>query len=458
MTFESWDGEQANSSPRLADLPLVFWVLLVATGIAAGLGAMLMMGVLRTVQHAVLNYHNGEYSTAAARSSDLRVVFVLAMGGLITGVGLWLMRRYGGTGGEPTRVVWSRAGSLSLPRTIVSGALSELTVAMGASLGREGAPQRTGAAAGDLFARYFKLPSSQRRLLIACGAGAGLAAVYNVPLAGALFTLEIYLSTFSIALALPALLSSSIATAVAWGTLPNHTVYKVPVLGNPTLSLVVFSVLIGPLLGIVSAGFVKLIAWASVHLPRGRLLTVEPLLVFAALGLVAIKYPLVLGNGLDLAQFAFIGTGGIFLLAVLTVLKPLATVACLRSGASGGLVTPTISFGAVLGAVAGHLWVLVWPGSAGSSYAIIAAAGLFAAAAEAPVTGAAFMLELTGTTTAIMVPILIAVVGATIVARHLDVRSIYTARLAPIPAGEQISKAFPAKGDYRDGSSNSSGG
>ncbi|TAN27495.1 MAG: hypothetical protein EPN30_03740 [Actinomycetota bacterium] len=453
MTFEPHDEGQANLSPRLADLPPVFWIILIATGIAAGLGAMLMMGVLRTVQHAALNYHLGEFSSAAARSSEIRVVSVLALGGLITGVALWLMRRHGGTGGEPTQVVWSRTGSLSLPRTIMSGALSELSVAMGASLGREGAPQRTGAAAGDVLARHFRLPSSQRRLLIACGAGAGLAAVYNVPLAGALFALEIYLGTFSIALALPALLCTSIATAVAWGTLPNHAVYKVPLLGDPTLSLMVFSVIIGPILGIASAGYVKLIAWAGARQPKGRLLLVEPLLVFTALGLVAIRYPLLLGNGLDLAQFAFIGTGGIVIMAVLTVLKPIATIACLRSGASGGLVTPTISFGAVFGASAGHLWVLLWPGSAGSSYAIIAAAGLFAAAAEAPVTGAAFLLELTRTTTAIMVPILIAVVGATVVARHLDVRSIYTARLAPIPANGGISKVPPSDGDDQDNSS-----
>ncbi|MHB8329038.1 MAG: chloride channel protein, partial [Acidimicrobiales bacterium] len=302
VNHDSQGEEQANVTPRLADLSPRFWALLVLTGIAAGLGAMVMMGILRTVQHAALGYHSGEYSIAASHRSDLRLVVVLAVGGLVTGVGLWAMRTHGGTGGEPTHVVWARSGRLSLVRTLISGALSEVTVAMGASLGREAAPQHAGAASGYALARRFGLPPGQRTLLVACGAGAGLAAVYNVPLAGALFTLEIYLGSASISSALPALASASIATAVAWITLPAHAVYSLPVLPGPTMSLVIFAVVIGPVLGVVSAVYVKAIAWASDHQPKGRLLLLEPLVIFTVLGVVAIRYPLLLGNGVDLAQ------------------------------------------------------------------------------------------------------------------------------------------------------------
>jgi len=421
-------GEQANLDVRLTDLKAGFWVLLVLTGIAAGLGAMAMMGVLRAVQHAAFGYHSGGYSAAAARSGDLRIVVVLAVGGLVTGVGLWLMRRTGGLGGEPTHVVWSGTGSLSLARTLISGALSEVTVGMGASLGREGAPQHTGAACGDALGRWFRLPSEQRILLIACGAGAGLAAVYNVPLAGALFTLEIYLGTVSIGLVLPALLAAGIATAVAWITLPDHAVYSVPHVPNPTIAVMFFAVVIGPIVGVSSTGYLKAVAWARSHQPRGRLLLVEPLVVFAALGLLAVKYPLLLGNGIDLAQFAFVGSAGAAMFLALTALKPIATTACLRSGAYGGLFTPTLSFGAALGALAGHLWSTAWPGAPDASYVAIAAAAMLAGALKAPITGTAFVLELTRSTSGIMAPIVIAVVGATVVARHLDQRSLYTAR------------------------------
>jgi H+/Cl- antiporter ClcA len=431
VSHDSQGEEQPNVTPRLADLSLRFWVLLALTGVAAGIGAMAMMGILRAVQHAAFDYHTGTYSNAVSHHSDLRLAAVLAIGGLVTGLGLWVMRNHGGTGGEPTHVVWSRSGKLSILRTVVSGALSEVTTGMGASLGREAAPQHAGAASGDFFATRFGLPPDQRRLLIACGAGAGLGAVYNVPLAGAVFALEIYLGTVSVSTALPAIAASTIATAVAWITLPAHAIYTVPTLPSPTLSLVIFSLVMGPVLGVVSAGYVKGIAWAGVHQPKGRLLLIGPLVVFSILGVFAMRYPLLLGNGVDLAQFAFVGSAGVLTLAALTLLKPLATAACLGSGAYGGLFTPTLSFGAILGALAGHLWAMAWPGSPMPSYAVVAAAGLLAAAIEAPVTAAIFIIELTYTTAGVMVPVLIAVVGATLVARRFDLRSIYTARSAP---------------------------
>jgi len=441
-------AEQANVATRLADLPLRFWVLSVLTGIGAGLGAMAMMAVLRTVQHLVFAYHSGEYSAAAARHSDLRLVVVLAVGGAVTGVGLWVLRHLaGGTGGEPTEVVWARTGRLYLLRTLVTGALSEVSVAMGCSIGREAAPQRSGAAVAAWLSERVSLPAEQRRLLIACGAGAGLAAVYNVPFAGALFALEIYLATLSLPLVVPALLTSGVATATAWISLPAHAVYSLPSLPSPTLSLMLFAVAAGPLLGVASAGYVRLIAWASDHRPRGWLLLVEPFVVFSGLGLLAIAYPLLLGNGVDLAQFAFTGSAGLLLLVALSALKPLATGLCLRSGATGGLFTPTLSFGAVLGALLGRLWLLVWPGPHSASFAVVGAAALLTAAIEAPATGIVMTLELTHTL-AVTAPILLAAVGATIVSRHLDLRSIYSARLAPLTAG--AAEAPAGEGDEAD--------
>lgn len=423
--------EQANVPSRLADLPRRFWIMVVLTGIAAGLGAIAMMATLRFVQHAAFAYHSGEFSAAVARVSADRTVLMLAIGGGVTGVGLWIMGRYlGGTGGEPTEVVWKRTGHLSLLRTVISGALSEFTVGMGGSIGRESAPQRIGAAAGGFLGKTFDLTDEQVYLLIACGAGAGLAAVYNAPLAGALFTTELYLGTVSLPLLLPALLTSGIGTAVAWLTLPFHSVYSFPTLPHPTASLLVFALLLGPIVGVCSAGYVWMIGWASDHRPKRWSLLVEPLAVFIVLGLIAVKYPLLLGNGVDLAQFAFTGRGILLIFIVLTTLKPLATSATLRSGASGGLFTPTLSFGAILGALLGQLWGMFWAGSPDASYAVISAAAMMAAAMEAPATAIVFMIELTNND-ATMVPMLVAVVGATLVARRFNLRSIYSARLSP---------------------------
>lgn len=432
MTEESRGEEQANVTAKSVRPSPKFLLLTVLVGIAAGFGGIFMMAVLRSVQHLALGYHIGKFSSAAERTSNIRLVLVLVVGGLVTGIVLYLLRNHGGTGGEPTRVVWEASGRLLFFRSYITGAISEISVGVGASLGREAAPQRSGAAAADALARRFGLSKDERIILIACGAGAGLAAVYNSPFAGALFCLEVYLGTFSISLAFPALLSSAVATWVAWIALPDHPAYVIPVLPKPTLSLMCFSLLIGPLVGFLSAIYVKLIAWASNHEPKKFLLVVEPAVVFGLLGVLAIKYPLLLGNGVDLAQFAFVGGAGLITLVVLAALKPIVTTACLRSGATGGLLTPTLSFGAIFGAFGGHLWNSYWPGSPMPIYAVIAAAAMLAAAAKAPLTGIVFIIELTHAVTADLAPILIAVAGATLVSYRFDLRSIYTARLGPL--------------------------
>ncbi len=415
-------------------LPPRFWILTVLTGVVAGLGAIAMMETLRTVQHLAFHYHSGEFSAAVARVSDVRRLVMLTVGGLVTGLGLWALTRYlGGTGGEPTQVVWTRSGHLSFGRTMLSGALSEMTVGFGGSIGREAAPQRFGAAGGSFIARTFRLTPDQTYVLIACGAGAGLAAVYNSPLAGALMAVELYLGAISLNLLLPALLASGVATAVSWLVLPARAVYNVPALPSPTLALIGFAILIGPLIGIASAGYVALIGWASDHRPHGRLLILEPVLFFMILGVLAFRYPLLLGNGLDLAQFAFTGSAPLLVFAVLALLKPLATAGTLRSGASGGLFTPTMSFGAVLGVSLGRLWSFWLPGSPDATYGVLAAAAMMGAAMDAPATAVVFIMELTNRLLGVMVPALLAVVGATVTARYIDHRSIYSARLAPEP-------------------------
>jgi H+/Cl- antiporter ClcA len=114
---------------------------------------------------------------------------------------------------------------------------------------------------------------------------------------------------------------------------------------------------------------------------------------------------------------------------VLFALKPLVTSLCLGSGASGGLFTPTLSTGAMLGAGAGLLWSLAWPGSPTGAYAVIGAAAMLGAAMQAPLTGLAVMLELLQGGFGLMIPMIAATVIATVVARKVDGYSIYTARL-----------------------------
>ena len=116
-------------------------------------------------------------------------------------------------------------------------------------------------------------------------------------------------------------------------------------------------------------------------------------------------------------------------LFALFVLKPVVTALCLGAGGSGGLFTPTLSTGAVLGGFLGEAWSLAWPGSPVGAFAMVGAVATIGASMQAPLTALALVLELTHSGFQLMVPMMAATVTATVVARHLDGYSIYSARL-----------------------------
>ena len=169
-------GIVAGYSPR-------FWGLVALIGVAAGVGAAILTLLLNAVQYAAWDYRSGSYLGAVMSATAVRHVVVLLAAGVIAGVGGLLIKRVRGSGaGEISEALWLGGGRLSFWRSQTHGVLSIVIVGMGASLGREGAPQLTGAAVATVLSEWAKLPAWQRRLLVACGAGAGMAAVYNVPL------------------------------------------------------------------------------------------------------------------------------------------------------------------------------------------------------------------------------------------------------------------------------------
>jgi len=421
-----------------------FWLMVVLTGIAAGLLGALMMAILFNVQYAVFGYHSGSLQHAVEQAPAARRVGSLLIAGALGGAAWFLLRRY--TKGEPSEIdeaLWKGDGRLSFRRCLGTSVISEFVIGMGASIGREAGPKLLGGASGSVLAGWSGLSVQQRRLLVACGGGAGFAAVYNVPLAGALFTAEILIGSICLPVVLPAIVCSFIATATAWVYLPDRAIYLgIPAYGC-TWSVMTWAVLAGPVIGLVSAGYIRLIGWVSYHRATGTKALFAPVIAFGILGVVGIWYPQLFGNGLDMASAAFLGIGSFSLLLVLFALKPLVTAMCLGSGASGGLFTPTLATGAVLGGALGIAWSLAWPGSPSGAFAMVGAAALIGASLQAPLSGLALVLELTHSGFGLMVPMTAATVIATVVAFHIDGYSIYSARL---PAGTAGSvPAAPAR-------------
>lgn len=431
----NWFSPQANVAGHgiVASYSARFWAIVVVLGAVTGAAAAALVGLLHLVEHIAYGYHRGPFLDGVAAAAAWRHVVALLVAAALVGAGVILLGRLPVSGGtEVSEAVWLRGARVAVLPSLARAVLSIVTVGLGVSLGREGAPQLAGAAAASSLSDWAQLPVWQRRLLVASGAGAGFAAVYNVPLGGALFALEVLLGTVSLPLVLPALATSVTATAVAWIALGTSPTYRLPSYPVHPAQLV-WALLAGPVIGLVAVGWVRLVALAGSLRPRRWGRFVAPTVVFATLGVVSIQYPQLLGNGKGIVQLEAVGTLSLGLLCVLLVLKPLATAACLGAGSPGGLFTPTLTIGVLLAGVLGTLWTHIWPVGDLGSYAIIGGGAFLAAAMQGPLSGVVLVLELTRNFDSLMVPTLLAVTEATVIARRLGAPSIYSARLRPDP-------------------------
>ncbi len=412
-----------------------FWAAVLLTGAGTGLAAAALTGLLELVQHLAWGGAGLDLLQAAKADAPWRHVAILVGAGVLTGAGQLLLTRLPAANGiDITEAIWFHAGRLPAWRTLASATLSVVVVGMGAALGREGAPKQAGAVVANALSDRVhllgvRLLDEQRQLLVACGAGAGMAAAYGVPLGGALFALEVLRGALALRFVLPALVTALVATGVSWLFLPDAPTYAIPAYPG-SVSATLWALPAGVAVGLASVGYVRAVAWADANRPRGWRRLVAPVLVLGALGVLSVVRPEVLGNGRDVAELAFLGQVAPPLLGVLLVLRPLATVLCLGSGTPGGLFTPSLAFGAMLGGMLGAPWAWMWPGVPAGLFALVGAAAMLAATTQGPVSAVVLIMELTGYARGAILPLLLAVAVATLVARTIEPRSIYDARLS----------------------------
>lgn len=406
-----------------------FWALVIATGAASGLAGGLLMRLLRLTQHLSYSFPSGDFLRGVEQVPGERRFFVMLAAGAGTAAALYLIHRFAKAKGRGlSEAIWLGSGEMPQKLTLLRGLLSIVTVGMGAPLGREGALKDAGAVIANRLADLSGISPTERRILVACGAGAGMAAAYNVPLGGAMFAAELLLGSITLATVVPALTASMIGVACSWLLLPNVAAYTMPEYGV-SMSLLFWAVFAGPLLGLVAVGYVHSIGWVGKWKLGGMQAAVWALLAFAAVGSMSLRFPQVLGNGKNIVQLTLFDQVGPGLLLWLVVLRPLATLLCLGSGAPGGLFTPTMTLGALLGGLTGDAWkLLVGAGPGQAGFALIGSSAFLSAATLGPVSSTIFLLELTRGADTLMVPLLIATVGATLTARLLGARSIYSAR------------------------------
>lgn len=392
-------------------------VVTVLTGLGAGVGGMGLALLLHLIQHLAYGYSLDAVISAesflqgASDASPLRRVLVLTGCGALAGGGWWALYRYGRSLVAIKQAVQSPGQPMPLPETSIHVLLQIVTVALGSPLGREVAPREIGAAVAGWLSRRAGLTIEESRILIACGAGAGLAAVYNVPLAGALFVLEVLLGSFSLSAVLPALVTSAIAARIAWIGLGDAVQYPVmPFAING--SLLVWSVLAGPVFGVAAYGFTRLATAMTAKSPRDWRLMPSALAVFIGIGILAIGLPQLLGNGKGPIQLSLADDLSIGLAMTLLLLRTLVTLAALRAGAKGGMLTPGMTIGALLATVIGGLWTMMWPGEPLGAFALVGAGAFLASSMKMPLTAIALILEFTHAPQDVLFPVIFAVSGS----------------------------------------------
>ena len=395
----------------------VFVLIVAATGIGAGLAGMLLALLLHTVQHLAYGYSLDKiispesFLMGVSASSGQRRVAVLTLCGLVAGIGWWLVYRFGRPLVSINKAIGNEAPLMPPVTTLSHILLQIVTVALGSPLGREVAPREAGALLGGWLAHYAHLTTEQRRLIVACGAGGGLAAVYNVPLGGAVFVLEVLIQSLSWPAVAAALTTSAIAASVAWlglGAEPLYEVAHFPL----TPALIAWSLVTSPLFGLAAYGFVRLTTAARNRVVHNAMLPVLSLINFVIIGILSIGLPALLGNGKGAAQLGFDSAVTITAAAVLLVFKVAITTSSIRVGANGGILTPGLSNGALLAVVLGGLWSMIWPGVPAGAYAVIGAAAFLGASMNMPLTAIVLLTEFTRIDHDFLVPIILAVAGA----------------------------------------------
>jgi H+/Cl- antiporter ClcA len=389
-----------------------FLCAVVIVGLLAGVAGLSTTLLLRFLQHLTYHYTFGSLLQGVTGSSPLRRALGPMVGGALAGLGWWLLRSR--TDVPSLSAAVSSRERIQLLPFVVDAVLQVLVVGSGASLGREVAPRQIAVAFGDFAMGWLKrLSARDREILLACAAGAGLGAVYAVPLGGALFATRIMLKTWHPRAVGAALITSSLAVAVASFVTHDQPDLHWP---NPDVSyrLIGYALALAPLTLAWGLAFNRLMAGArKAALTRSWLLI--PAIAGAGLliGVCPRWWPELPGNGKSILSATLAGGMTLQTAAAVLVLKPLLTAVFLRAGARGGMLNPALA----TGAAAGTLLVLIINTATGNHFHVPAislagAAGVLAVTQRAPFWAAIFVWELARPPLWLLLVFLVAALGA----------------------------------------------
>jgi len=322
---------------------------------------------------------------------------------------------------------------------------SAITLGSGGSAGKEGPIIQIGASIGSAVGQFFKVSGERMRVLVGCGAAAGLAAIFNAPIAGVLFALEVVLGEFNLHSFSPIVISSVVATAVSRAWLVHGSAMKLPPYTLFSYWEIAFYAILGIAAGVTSVAFTKTLHGVERFFERRAPIKAhwQPILGGLAVGAIGFFYPQILGCTYTPITEAIQGNFIWQTLLALLVLKIVGTSFTLGSGGSGGILYPCLFMGAALGGILGHVFNVLAPGiaPAAGGYALVGMGAVLGAAIQAPMAAIMMGFELTNSY-AVILPLMTSCVIATVVHRRLMHHSIYSQALVDrgidISAGREM--------------------
>ncbi len=433
---------------------LFLLILAVIIGGATGLAAVFFIHLIAVIQHR-------SYSTVQFLFPHLGAwsyVFVPIAGALLAGPLIaWFAREAKGHGVPEVMQALVLRGGRIRPRVAIAKILaSALCIGTGGSAGREGPIVQVGSTLGSVTGQILHLSDDRIKNLVACGAAAGIAATFNAPIAGVAFAIEVLMCELQVRMFGNVVIAAVSASVVSQMYLGDRPAFTVPSYTMDSPLTILFYLLLGLVAALVGVLFIRMLTWFEDIFDDWKFpLPLKPAVGALLLGIMGLLYlqlpginsnnpaelqpgmplieniPHVYGSGFTFIEEALHGNTSFWILALLVLLKPLATSFTLGSGNSGGVFAPSLFIGAMLGGAMGKLFSAWQPELAGPSgaYALVDMAAVFAACARAPLTAMLIVFEMSNDY-ALILPLMLTAVTASYLAQYLHPESIYTMKLA----------------------------
>jgi chloride channel protein, CIC family len=381
-------------------------------------------------------YHEWSFHFRSPENTHLGpwIIVTPVIGGMIIG----FMAKYGsekikGHGiPEAMEAVLTSRSRIEAKVAILKPLSAAIAIGTGGPFGAEGPIIQTGGAFGSLVGQLISTTASERKVLLACGAGAGMAATFNTPIAGVILAIELLLFEFRSRSFIPLVIACTLATSIRAILLGQRSMFT---MGNVNFDVVhglPFYLVIGIISGIAAIGFTKLLYWVEDQFDRLPIDDLwHPAIGALALGVIGFFVPRVLGVGYDTISDILNNNLALKLLILIAVFKALALVISLGSGTSGGLLAPMFMSSAALGGAFAIVVNRIFPSAhlSPGAYALVAMAAVFGSASRATFAFIVFAFEITHDYNAIL-PLMLGCVIADMIALRYLPSSIMTEKLA----------------------------